>query len=299
MKKLFLTAILLLSLQAIFACDICGCSSGSYFIGPMPLFHKHFFGIRYSFRSFNSRLATDATQFSKDFYQTAELWGGINIGKRWQLMAFVPYNMNKQHSDDGTKNSHGFGDITLLANYKLFDKKMVSNGGKKISQQCWVGGGVKLPTGKFAANPDDIIADANNQPGTGTVDFLVNASYSLQVNKWGINSNVHYKMNNAADKFQFGNRFSAASFLYRSYKASRFNLSPNAGVLYENLQANKLDKSTIAETGGYVVLAAAGLETGYKRMIVGFNAQLPLSQQLSNGQTNTKIRGMFHVTYSF
>ena len=299
MKKIFSAGIILLLMQQSFACDICGCSSGNYFIGPFPQFHKHFFGLRYSFRSFNSQMASDKTQFSKDFYQTVELWGGMNIGKKWQVIGFVPYNINRQSSDDGKKFSQGMGDITLLANYKFLDKRSGTKNGRRISQQLWLGAGVKLPTGRFAADPNDIIPDANNQPGTGSVDFLLNAMYNLHINDWGMNSNVNYKMNGSADKFRFGNRFNASSFVFRSFRVNKTSLNPNIGLLYENLQANKLEKAKIAETGGNALLAAAGLEVNFRKMAIGFNAQLPLRQDISNGQTNTKVRGMAHVTFTF
>lgn len=299
MKKIFLIGILFLSLQETFACDICGCSSGNYFIGPFPQFRKHFFGTRYSFRSFNSRVAGDPTQFSKDFYQTVELWGGLNVGKKWQIIAFVPYNVNRQSSDDGIKNSNGLGDITFITNYKLLDKRTGDKHGNRISQQLWVGGGVKLPTGKFAADPNDIIPDANNQPGTGSVDILLNAMYTFHINDWGINSNINYKINRSAENFHFGNRFNTSAFVFRSISAAKITFNPNVGVLYENLQANKLDNLKVQETGGNALLAAVGLETNFSKMAVGFNAQLPLSQNLSNGQTTTKVRGMVHLTFTF
>ncbi len=299
MKKIFLIVILLLSLQETFACDICGCSSGNYFIGLFPQFRKHFFGTRHTFRSFHSQVAGDPTQFSKDFYQTVELWSGFNIGKKWQVMAFVPYNINRQSSDDGVKNSKGLGDITLIANYKLLDKRTGDKKGNRISQQFWIGGGVKIPTGKFAADPNDIMAEANNQSGTGSVDFLLNAMYTFHINDWGINTNINYKINCSAENFQFGNRFNTSAFIFHSISTAKTTFNPNVGVLYENLRANKLYNSKIQETGGNAVFAAAGVETNFNKMAVGFNAQLPLSQNLSNGQTTTKVKGMVHLTFIF
>ncbi len=291
--------LLLVSMQKIFACDICGCSSGNYFIGLFPQFRQHFFGARYTFRSFHSQVRGDLTQFSKDFYQTVELWGGYNLGRKWQVMAFVPYNINRQSSDDGVKNSTGPGDITFLANYKLLDKRKEDNHDHRISQQLWIGGGIKLPTGKFAANPDDIIADANNQSGTGSVDFLLNAMYTYHVNDWGLNTNLNYKINRSAESFQFGNRFSSSAFIFHSISKAKETFNPNAGVLYENLQSNKLNNSKVLDTGGNALLAAAGLEVNFNKMAIGCNAQLPISQHLSNGQTTTNIRGMMHVTFTF
>jgi hypothetical protein len=68
MRKFPLFVFLFLAVKATYACDICGCSSGNYFIGPLPQFRLHFFGTRYSYRTFHTRLATDHTEFSNDFY---------------------------------------------------------------------------------------------------------------------------------------------------------------------------------------------------------------------------------------
>jgi hypothetical protein len=297
MKKIFLAGILFLSVQDSFACDICGCSSGNYFIGPFPFFHKHFFGTRYTFRSFKSNVADDPDQFSKDFYQTIELWGGWSIGKKWQVLAFVPFNFNRQNSDDGLVKSSGLGDITLMVNYNLLNKQSKDKKGNNINQQLWIGGGVKIPTGKFSPDPNDIIPTASNQAGTGSVDYLLNAMYAININKWGINSSVSYKINRKAEGYQFGDRFSSTAFVFRSISKGSTTFSPNTGLLYENLRTNKLDNVKVPDSGGNALLAAAGLEIGFKKMSIGFNAQLPIAQNFSNGQTTTKVRGMVHVTF--
>ncbi len=293
-RKLLSTIIFILLLQDVFACDICGCSSGNYFIGPFPMFHRHFFGARYTFRNFRSDVANDPSQFSKDFYQTVELWGGWNFAKRWQVLGFVPYNINRQSSDDGLSKSNGIGDITVIVNYNVFNKQSAN---KMINHQLWIGGGLKIPTGKFSPDPNDIIPTASNQTGTGSVDYLLNALYAINLNKWGINSSVNYKINRKADGYQFGNRFGSSTFVFRSLTSSNTVFNPNVGLIYENLQANKLDGTKVPASGGNALLAAAGLEIGFSKMSIGFNAQLPVTQDFSHGQTTAKLRGMVHLTF--
>ena len=299
MKKLILTGILFFTFTGLFACDICGCSASGYFFGPFPQFKSHFYGVRYYFRSFNSQVKDDASQFSKDFYQTAEIWGGLNVGKKWQLMAFVPYNFNKQKSDDGTNSMNGIGDITLLANYKILNNSRQLKNGKNIRQQLMFGAGIKIPTGKFSADPDDIIAGANNQPGSGSVDVLLNSMYTLQINTWGVNGTLNYKINNSADQFRFGNTLNANLFAFKNITAKSLIISPNVGLMYENLQANQLENLKVADTGGNALLCAAGVEINMSKVTFGVNVQLPIDQNLSAGQTKIQSRGIAHVTFAF
>lgn len=299
MKKLILTAILFFTFTGLFACDICGCSAPGYFFGPFPQFKSHFYGVRYYFRSFNSQVKNDASQFSKDLYQTAEIWGGLNVGKKWQLMAFVPYNFNKQKSDDGTNSMNGIGDITLLANYKIMNNSRQLKNGKNIRQQLIFGAGIKIPTGKFSADPDEIIAGANNQPGSGSLDLLLNSMYTLQINTWGVNGTLNYKINNSADQFRFGNTLNANLFAFKNITAKTLIVSPNVGLMYENLQANKLENLKVADTGGNALLGAAGVEINMSKVTFGVNVQLPIDQNLSDGQTKIQTRGVAHVTFAF
>lgn len=303
MKRFIATITLSTLLYTANACEICGCGLGNYYLGIFPQFSHRFAGIRYQFHQFKTRLADDPTQFSNDFYQTYELWTGWNFGKKWRVMAFLPFNINHQISDEGTDNKSGLGDIAILANYKLLDKTG-KEGNNHIIQQLWLGGGFKLPTGKFEIDPmdADMAAMANTQLGSGSTDVMFNAIYNLHINKIGISTTAAYKINtNNKDDYQFGNKFSANTFVSYSASAPKANLviTPNVGLLYEHSSGNKLNNVKVNLTGGNLLLAAAGAEFGFNKVTVGFNAQLPMSQNFADNQTKSKIKGMVHVTFAF
>jgi len=279
------------------ACEICGCGLGNYYIGILPRFNQRFIGLRYQFNSFHTRLHNDPSQFSKDFYQTIELWSGWNIGNKWQVLAFIPMNFNHQVSDEGISNLKGIGDIAILASYKI-----INSSSKNMSQLLSIGGGVKLSTGKFdiEQNNPDVAAIANTQRGSGSTDLLLNGMYSLRINKIGIVNAISYKINSSnKDDYKFGNKFSANSFVYYTTRISTVGFSPNIGILYEQSAASKLQQGKIDLTGGSALMGSLGAELSFNKIAVGFNTQLPMAQNFAEHQTKERVKGVLHVSFAF
>lgn len=309
MKKILLFIIIAFACIEANACPICGCGVGGFYIGLLPTYKTQFIGVRYQYANYDTHLIDEPDQFSHDHYHQVELYGGVTLGKRWQLLGFLPYHINHQITDDGTVDRNGLGDISVLANYKVWETSKFSKNNKTFKQEFWLGAGVKLPTGKYAVNfqdsteeeLSDLLGDVNSQMGTGSTDFILNAMYNIHVGKVGINTTANYKVNTTNNsRFKYGDRFSINSFAYYEAKAGKqIYMAPNIGVLYEHATANIFTSSKVEQTGGYTALASGGIDFNFQNITVGTNVQLPFAQDYARGQTQAKIRGLVHLTYTF
>ena len=69
-----------------------------------------------------------------------------------------------------------------------------------------VGGGIKLPKGRFRYDENNVtdVANASFQSGTGTTDFVLNAFYTINKDQWGLAMNVSRKFNTTnSDHYRF------------------------------------------------------------------------------------------------
>ena len=148
---------------------------------------------------------------------------------------------------------------------------------------------------------DDLLGDVNSQMGTGSTDFIFNAMYNIHLGIFGINTTANYKVNTInSSNFRYGDRFSINSFAYYQTKAGKgIFMAPNIGLLYLHNGQNNLAKTKVNETGGYVVSASAGLDINIRNVTVGTNVQLPFAQNFAHHQTDEKVSGLVHVTYTF
>ncbi|NQX41071.1 transporter [Pedobacter steynii] len=306
-KKIIISLILLCSTAfASFACDICGCGVGSYYLGILPEFNKRFIGLRYQHKSLQTHLGPlgQRTPITADeTYQSAELWGGWNIGSRFRILAFVPYNFNKRESQTGNGTKNGLGDIALMGYYKLLDKSGTL-GERLLVQSVWIGGGIKVPTGKYEPSERLVIQESPNnfQLGTASTDFTLNAAYDIRYNDLGLNTNVNYKINTENKyNYRYGNKLTANMLAYYKFRlANVVTVAPNAGVLYETADKDvENNKYNVEVSGGYSLSAVAGIEVAMKGLSFGTNYQNVRAQDLAGGRAKAGNRVMVHMSLPF
>lgn len=288
---------------AVFACDICGCGVGSYYIGILPEFSKKIIGVRYRYNTLKTHIgAGGQTSYltTNESFHTAEVWGGWNISKRFRVMGYIPVNFNTKKNQEGTTSKTGLGDMGLQAFYKLFEQRKTV-GTRLLVHSLWVGAGVKLPTGKYETPGKDISAPGANlfQLGTGSVDFTMNAMYDIRLQDAGINTAVSYKVNTTnRDDYQYGNKLSLAMQAYYKFRIlKKITLAPNAGIMYESAEKDMDGHFKSDVSGGNVLMGTTGLEATFKKFAVGASFQHPFSQDLAGGFVKANNRAMLHISF--
>lgn len=299
----FFIALCSISIPA-FSCEICGCSGNGYHFGILPQFRKNVVGLRHTYRTFSSQhLISEQLMIkgntSTEEFNSTELWGRFYAGKKFQLFAFVPYNHFKQFETGVTTIEQGIGDITLAANYTIFNT--ADDLSKDFKQTVLLGGGVKLPTGKFIMTKNGDELNPNMNSGTGSVDFLTNVIYTCRYKGIGINTDFNYRINNTnSDKFQYGNRITtSAKLFYWKNINSKVSILPNAGILFENLHQDKHHKEIQKFSGGTVTFLTGGLEVYAGKVNLGVTMNHPMSQNLSKGLVQLNNQWTASVNFMF
>ncbi|RCH56256.1 transporter [Mucilaginibacter hurinus] len=288
------------------ACDICGCGVGSYYLGILPEFNKRFVGLRYQHKTLRAHLGPNGTTSyltTDETYQSAEVWGGYNFGKKVRVLAFVPYNFNERRSNENAGHKNGLGDIALMGYYNLFSGTGTI-GSKLLVQSLWFGAGVKLPTGAYSpAERNQSQQSPNNfQLGTASTDFTLNAAYDIRLMDLGINVNANYKINTENKYgYRYGNKFTTNALAYYKFRVAKvLTIAPNAGVLYETSVKDTEDqKFSVDASGGHVLSLVGGIEANIKRVSFGANYQEIATQDLANGSVRAGNRLMAHVSVAF
>ncbi|PIY12943.1 MAG: hypothetical protein COZ18_00935 [Flexibacter sp. CG_4_10_14_3_um_filter_32_15] len=301
---IFTTSFLFISFPSK-ACDLCGCGAGGYYLGVMPQFQKNFVGVRYRNASFDSHLGGNSNYSSlfetQERFYTAEIWARFYPHPKLQLLAFLPYQWNFQDENNQTKSLRGMADASIIAQYEILNTT-TDTIVQKFEHSFFVGGGVKLPTGKSDFNEEDAlqVANANFQLGTGSTDFLLTSQYTIRYKKAGLTADISYKINTENNQnYRFGNRVSSNATLFYVKQLGKFGFMPTLGTYYEHSQKDQRENKTVFDTGGNLFNAVFGTQIYTGRFMFGINYHTPLKQNLANNQINSKDRLMIQTAFLF
>lgn len=287
-------------------CDACGCSNNGGSLGMGAILDIQFVGLRYLYQKYESKTGIfDNSPTVDEAFNTLQLWSRIPlISNVLEVQLFVPWHEhNRQYT---TKELHirGIGDISLLANYTLWEKRTAGydRATDKIDSGYHllkVGAGVKLPTGKYNETIDNTL-NPSFQLGTGSTDFIGNLQYLFKRNSWGLSNVVtYYAKGSNANKYRFGNQFNFNSTFFYVFKDNTKNvLVPSLSVSGEFYQENKVFGIPVKNTSGQALFTTIGAEYTAKRLTLGVLAMYPIAQNLAQGFVEVKHRTSVYINYN-
>ena len=277
-------------------CDACGCSASGGGMGFSSMIDRNFAGVRYFYQSYSSRDGVfNNSPWIDENFNTVQAWARIPVAKKLQLTALVPYHLHNRELSSGTQELKGLGDITVLGLYTIAQTKKDS---AVFNHTVQAGAGVKAPTGKYdGANNGSV--NPSFQLGTGSWDYMLAAEYVVMYNKSGLNAMANYTVKTENDKhYQFGNQWNYAATLFYVAEKRDYTLVPQAGVAGEVYAANRQFNEELPDTAGDILLGNIGIEAGYKKLSLGLNAMLPISQNLTGGKVEANYRWSVNLNYS-
>jgi hypothetical protein len=283
-------------------CDICGCGLTARSFGILPQFNKNFIGLRLQYRNFDSEhpplFDSQLPQFSNELYYNTELWGRLNPVKRLQIFYFIPYQKVVKRENSSSSIYEGLGDISIMANYIILNNSDTSgNIWKNVLQ---AGGGIKMPTGKSNIPEKDGYILMNLQPGTGGFAIPVNLIYTVRYKGFGLNSEFNYMVQfKSKNKFRFGNRTQLGFKLFYWQDWNNVSFLPAAGLNFMHASPDRDLLGIIGGSGGENINGTLGADIFVGRLNIGFNAQIPLYQHMTDGNVKIKENISTSLTFNF
>ena len=308
MKQLFVLLLLGVWGGAAFGCDLC-----SGYLGINPNYNQHTVNFRYRMSSFagnHSHLTypseavnhhhtrQDAGKYMHEYFETYELWGRFYPVPKLQVVASLPYARNLEtYAGDTVAYIHGVRDAFALAQYQLVNSTPADSNG--FQHRLLLGGGLKVPTGAYDVRSDDETWNPLLQPGTGSYDVLLAATWLAKMGRFGVSTDVLATIatRNPVD-YRFANRINVTAHLFYQQKVGAFTVMPYAGSYMEGSNTDTWQNTQQLNTGGTVVFTSMGLDVFFKRFSATATLQLPTYERLNGSQGVNEPRVMLGFGYA-
>lgn len=281
-RKIVLVALLaMMSIPKSWACDVCGCSLSGLYFGYVSMQNRHFIGLKYSSASFKAFIDNDdyyyEDEYSHDTYQRFDLTGRFRFSQRFEVRYLLPFISNHMEGSHQNVRSSGIGDPMVLGYYSIFNTSENMEG---IVHSLSLGAGLKLPVGEFKKTDGGDIINRNFQLGSGSLDYLLSASYMVRLGKYGVNVESSYKINtsNGLD-YEFGDQANVALNVYRYMETPSFSVLPFIGAYYENGAYHYNEGIREANTGGSAIMATLGTQAFVNRFTINAQYQITVQQK--------------------
>jgi hypothetical protein len=289
--------------QKSFGCDVCGCGIGGSYIGIIPQFNNHFFGVRYKHQEFNHKNVPNSlsgnNRILKDVYQTTEFWGRYNLKPGLQFFYSVPYVTNKRIDQIKTNSINGIGDIQFSLNYIIYNSGDSTS--KKIKILFYSGTSVKLPTGKYQKrNADKLMYPVGIQPGNGSWGNILNFGNIIRYKSFGLSNEWRFVYNHTNELgFKPGNQYLADIRLFYWKKFGFHSFILNSGTTIEKFDKDLNFNIRNENSGGIITYANVGADLFYKKFMYGVGLSVPWLEQISPNLPTAANRIIVNISYFY
>jgi len=301
MKKILFGIALILS-QSAFGCDVCGGAVGSIGGDVVPGIFNNYFGFNTSFRGFSSTHLTlfesEEAMHSSELFAFGSIHGRYSPIRRLQFLVNVPFSAVRKEMNEEVQSVSGFSDVSLRTNFLAVDR--VNDSLKKYTN-VFIGGTVKVPTGRASFRDQEVsMFHRNMLPGSGAFDFSAHADVFLRRRNFGfVATNTVTFRGTVKNEYDYGNVFQSriSGFHLFEFPGSSLMLDLGAEVMLigedQDLIYNEVDKYT----GGITVSPSLRVNYFWNSLVLNFQIQRPIYQNLASGQVKNEYAAQFGAIY--
>ena len=293
------------------ACEVCGCSGGGNAVGALPQYQRHFIGLRYLQRSFQSQ-HTDSDTRTTELFRSTELVGRFFVTKRWQVIGILPYHQFLQQENGKILRNNGIGDVSILGSFTLLNKYQEDTTTLQVKRQTWfIGGGMKMPTGNYnTRDSDQNRLNTNLQMGSGSYDFLLNSAYTYRKGKHGFYTDFFVQLNSENQNgLQRGNSAALSVNYFQFYdfattctpdgRDNAFKIMPSIGIRAEAQKSDIVRSTPQSYTKGQGISGTLGFDVYKGNFALQTQFQAPIMQHFGEGQVTNQPLFSVGLTYLF
>lgn len=290
MKRILILVLTMATSFGAIACDYCNC-----YLGLNPGYNKNTIGFRYSYKISSLDIASAALRVTHldpaspaistggtlhETQSKADLFARIYPISKLQVLATLPYAINKIDYNEKSASGKAFDDLSIIAMYQIANTFPTDS--LQVRHRLFGGIGVKFPTGKAKSSEYIDIPMADHlYSGTGSTDFLIAASYIGKYRQLGWNLDVNHKFNGESGSgYHHGNTTNVSSRVFYELDIKKVKLFPHISVVFEKGESDKDADVKQPGTGGEVVSGGAGLDVYFGKFSLNTEYRQPLSHNL-------------------
>jgi hypothetical protein len=219
----------------------------------------------------------------------------IEIAYRYHLLrnvllsGFFPYHTLRVRSTT-SYSIDGPGDLTLMAQYVA--RSVI---GDRTPATLVMGGGLQLPTGSNSRrDPDGELLEPHMQPGSGSLNYVISMTATVQPGRWTLALDVLGKLNTRNDRNdRLGNSLALSGFVSRELfrdEYSEFALVGNGGLRGEFAARDLVQGIRDSDTGVTSLYGNLGVQVYYSILRIDFTVLVPVSQDRPAGGLDEEAR---------